>query len=136
MDNILVKLEGKDPLEVARTLVSSLNDLIAKTEAQENQIQELTSELDRLRNDPWSSRVTYENVVELIAQNEDPAVRDETRKVFEPLLKKEQVRMLRRDVKKKVNEWEQSEGLHGGVTQVVNVSGNYNDIHDNKRVIA
>jgi hypothetical protein len=110
MEETIINLEGGDPLKVAQTVVNCFNGMIAKIEAQENQIQELARELDRLKNDPWSSRVTYENVVELIAQNEDPAVRDETRKVFEPLLKKEQVRMLRRDVKKKVDEWEAAEG--------------------------
>ena len=105
-NNYLTENKGGDPLKIAEALVSSIKDLTNKIKAQDEKIQELTKELEGLRNDPWSSRVTYENVVELIAQNEDPAVRDETRKVFEPLLKKEQVRMLRRDVKKKVKEWE------------------------------
>lgn len=110
-NNYLTETMGEDPLKVVETALNCFKDLTAKIKAQDTQIQELTKEVERLRNDPWSSRVTYENVVELIAQNEDSAVRDETRKVFEPLLKKEQVRTLRRDVRKKVKEWEQADGM-------------------------
>ena len=65
-------------------------------------------------------RVTYDNVVDLIASNEDAAVRDQTRKVFEPLLKKETARKLQRDVKRKVKEMEEADGVGAVVTQVVN----------------
>jgi hypothetical protein len=53
--------------------------------------------------------VTYENVVELIASYEDASQRDEARKLLEPLLKKEQVRQLRRDIRQKVKELESAE---------------------------
>ena len=55
--------------------------------------------------------MTYDNVVDLIASNEDAAVRDQTRKVFEPLLKKETARKLQRDVKRKVKEMEEADGV-------------------------
>ena len=121
-NNYLTKNGGGDPLNFAKqfaqnlqTLIVNYEDMAAKLEQNEARIRELELENERLlneqqKNGSWASRVTYENVVELIAQNEDPAVRDETRKVFEPLLKKEQVRMLRRDVKKKVKELEASDG--------------------------
>ena len=122
-NNYLTENEDGDPLKLARlftqsisSLIDNYNDLAARLEQSELRTKELEQERERLlreqqKNGSWASRVTYENVVELIAQNEDPAVRDETRKVFEPLLKKEQVRMLRRDVKKKVKEWEASDGF-------------------------
>ena len=111
MKENIINLEGGDPLKIVEALASYIKDLNDKIKAQDDKIQELTKELEVLRNDPWSSRVTYENVVELIAQNEDSAVRDETRKVFEPLLKKEQVRQLRRDIRLKVKELESADGI-------------------------
>ena len=75
----------------------------------EQEIGKLRQAVEMLRNDPWASRVTYDNVVELIASNEDAAQRDISRKVFEPLLKKEQVRQLRRDIRLKVKELESAE---------------------------
>jgi len=92
---------------------------------QEQEILRLKKEAEMLRNDPWSSRVTYENVVELIAGNEDPAQRDIARKVFEPLLKREQVRQLRRDVKKKVKEMELADGPD---IRTFNNYGTYNEL--------
>ena len=111
MKENIINLEGGDPLKIVEALANYIKDLNDKIKAQDDKIQELTKKLDVLRNDPWSSRVTYENVVELIAQNEDSAVRDETRKVFEPLLKKEQVRQLRRDIRLKVKELESADGI-------------------------
>jgi hypothetical protein len=111
MKENIINLEGGDPLKIVEALANYIKDLNDKIKAQDDKIQELTKELEVLRNDPWSSRVTYENVVELIAQNEDSAVRDETRKVFEPLLKKEQVRQLRRDIRLKVKELESADGI-------------------------
>lgn len=111
MKENIINLEGGDPLKIVEALANYIKDLNDKIKAQDDKIQELTKELEVFRNDPWSSRVTYENVVELIAQNEDSAVRDETRKVFEPLLKKEQVRQLRRDIRLKVKELESADGI-------------------------
>ena len=121
MKENIINHEGEDPLNFAKQLLQSFQnlmvnyeDMAARLEQSEARNRELELEKERLlseqqKNGLWASRVTYENVVELIAQNEDPAVRDETRKVFEPLLKKEQVRQLRRDVKKKVKELEAAE---------------------------
>lgn len=111
MNNYDEKMMGKDPLELAETLLNCVKDMKALLEQKDAQIKELNDKLDILRNDPWASRVTYENVVELIASNEDSAVRDEMRKVFEPMLKKEQVRKLCRDVKRKVKELESADSL-------------------------
>ncbi len=121
MKENIINHEGEDPLNFAKQFLQSFQnlmvnyeDMAARLEQSEARNRELELENGRLlseqqKNGLWASRVTYENVVELIAQNEDPAVRDETRKVFEPLLKKEQVRQLRRDVKKKVKELEAAE---------------------------
>lgn len=83
---------------------SSFETLETELEQKNRRIAELEQEVERLRNDPWASRVTYENVVELIASYEDAAKRDEARKLLEPMLKREQVRQLRRDIKRKVAE--------------------------------
>ena len=127
MKENIINLEGGDPLKIVEALANYIKDLNDKIKAQDDKIQELTKELEVLRNDPWSSRVTYENVVELIAQNEDSAVRDETRKVFEPLLKKEQVRQLRRDIRLKVKELESADGIeprtHNNYGTVVQAGG-------------
>ena len=47
-------------------------------------------------------------MVEQIASYEDPAQRDEARKLIEPMLKKNMVRKFRADIKRKANE------LNGG----------------------
>lgn len=55
-------------------------------------------------NDGWTDRVTYENVVEQIAACEDASERDDARKLFEPMLKRDMARKFREDIKKKVKE--------------------------------
>lgn len=40
------------------------------------------------KGDEWSNRVTYDNVVDQIASLEDASKRDDARRMFEPLLKK------------------------------------------------
>ena len=103
--------KGEEPLNVFGQLVENLQVLRAEFERQtariaelEQQNAELRSENDQLRNDPWSSRVTYDNVVDQIASNEDAAQRDFARKLIEPLLKRTQVNQLRKDIKKRVKE--------------------------------
>ena len=120
-NNYLTENEGEDPLKVARLFSQSIQSLIvrcdemaARLEQSELRIKELEQENERLlceqqKNDLWSSRVTYENVVELIASYEDASQRDEARKLLEPLLKKEQVRQLRRDIRQKMKELEEAE---------------------------
>ena len=104
MDDFQELTEKVSPLDMAEKLVEAVREMEAQKELQRQRINELEQEVAALRNDPWTSRVTYENVVEMIALNEDSAVRDEMRKVFEPLLKKAQVQQLRRDIKRKVKE--------------------------------
>ena len=121
MEDFIIKNEGEDSLKVVRifsqsvqSLIVDYEDMTARLEQSELRIKELEQENERLqseqlRHDLWSSRVTYENVVELIASYEDASQRDEARKLIEPLLKKEQVRQLRRDIRLKVKELEEAE---------------------------
>ena len=121
MDNIFINPEGRTPLNViklmtqsAQSLIVDYEDAVCRLEQAELRVKELEQENERLlseqeRNALWSSRVTYENVVELIASYEDASQRDEARKLLEPLLKKEQVRQLRRDIRLKVKELEKAE---------------------------
>ena len=117
----MTKPEGEDPLKVVRLFTQSIHSLMVSHEEtacrlqqSQQRIRELEQENERLlleqqKNDLWSSRVTYENVVELIASYEDASQRDEARKLLEPLLKKDQVRQLRRDIRLKVKELESAE---------------------------
>ena len=126
-NNYLTKPEGEDPLKVVRLFTQSIHSLMVSHEEtacrlqqSELRIRELEQENERLlleqqKNDLWSSRVTYENVVELIASYEDASQRDEARKLLEPLLKKDQVRQLRRDIRLKAKELEQAEGRPASV---------------------
>ena len=133
MKDYIMNPEGEDPLKVARLFSQSLQSLIvdyddmaARLEQSELRIRALEEENERLlseqqRHDLWSSRVTYENVVELIASYEDASQRDEARKLIEPLLKKEQVRQLRRDIRLKVKELESAEEAETVVGEVPEV---------------
>ena len=76
------------------------------------------------KGDEWASRVTYEGVVEQIAACEDAKERDEARKLIEPLLKKSQVTQFRRDIKKRVKELNEENGVEAGATQINNYYGN------------
>ena len=118
-----INLEGEDPLKFARTILQSIQSLLVEYDNMTNRlaqaelrIKELEQENEHLlneqkKNGSWASRVTYENVVELIASYEDASQRDEARKLIEPLLKKEQVRQLRRDIKLKMKELETADGI-------------------------
>ena len=120
-NNYLNNSEGEDPLKTARQVLQSFQNLMvsydemaARLEQSEARNRELELENERLlneqqKNGSWASRVTYENVVELIASYEDASQRDEARKLIEPLLKKDQVRQLRRDIRLKVKELEAAE---------------------------
>ena len=110
MDDFQELTKKVSPLDMAEKLLEAVREMEAQMELQKQRINELEQEVAELQNDPWTSRVTYENVVEMIALNEDSAVRDEMRKVFEPLLKKAQVQQLRRDIKCKVKELDGDEG--------------------------
>lgn len=109
---------GEDPLKSVRQFAENVlsltvrcEEMAARLEQCEQRNRELEQENERLlveqqKNGSWASRVTYENVVELIASYEDASQRDEARKLIEPLLKKEQVRQLRRDIRLKMKELE------------------------------
>ena len=112
--------EGEATVDVKGGLEMMLGFLFGDLERMKRRVAELEEELAKYRNDDWTGRVTYDNVVDLIASNEDAAVRDQTRKVFEPLLKKETARKLQRDVKRKVKEIEEADGVGAVATQVVN----------------
>lgn len=93
---------------------------------QNEKIKKLEEALEqRKKEDEWSSRVTYEGVVEQIAACEDAKERDEARKLIEPLLKKAQVTQFRRDIKKRVKEL--NEDSAGGVN--FNNYGTYTEVH-------
>lgn len=103
--------KGEEPFAVFGQLVNHVQLLRAEFEQQASRIAELEqlngelgAVIDQLRNDPWSSRVTYDNVVDQIASNEDAAQRDFARKLIEPLLKRSQVTQFRKDIKRRVKE--------------------------------
>ena len=79
-----------------------LRQRVAKLEGENAALTEL---VERQReDDEWSSRVTYEGVVEQIAACEDAKERDEARKLIEPLLKRSQATQFRKDIKRRVKE--------------------------------
>lgn len=81
---------------------SQLEDDKAQLEADKAQLEDALEQAKK--GDEWSSRVTYENVVEQIAACEDTKERDEARKLIEPLLKRPMVTRFRRDIKRRVKE--------------------------------
>ena len=106
----------RDDNKQMRRLLVEQNEKIKKMEEALEQ---------RKKEDEWSSRVTYEGVVEQIAACEDAKERDEARKLIEPLLKKAQVTQFRRDIKKRVKEL--NEDSAGGVN--FNNYGTYTEVH-------
>jgi len=94
---------------------------VATLEEEKARLEDTVEQLKK--DDEWTSRVTYENVVEQIASNEDASKRDDARKVFEPLLKRSQVTQLRRDIKRRVKELNEE----GGST--FNNYGTYTEVH-------
>lgn len=94
---------------------------VATLEAENARLEDTVEQLKK--DDEWTSRVTYENVVEQIASNEDASKRDDARKVFEPLLKRSQVTQLRRDIKRRVKELNEESG------STFNNYGTYTEVH-------
>lgn len=94
---------------------------VATLEAEKARLEDTVEQLKK--DDEWTSRVTYENVVEQIASNEDASKRDDARKVFEPLLKRSQVTQLRRDIKRRVKELNDESG------STFNNYGTYTEVH-------
>lgn len=125
--------------ETAHEMVVKLDELEATKQelaATQAEIKALKAELETLKkyDDEWGSRVTYENVVDQIALYEDPSQRDEARKVFAPLLKKNMVTKMHKDIKRRAKELN-GEGANITIQQAeVKVSGNWNDVHDNQNV--
>lgn len=111
--------------ESLRQKEQQLDRLTEEMRLKDLETASLKQRLEALQNDPWRSRITYENVVELIASNEDTAQRDISRRLFEMLLKRDQVLQLRRDVKRKVKELQESEGSDG---RTFNNYGTYNEV--------
>ncbi|MBO4612196.1 MAG: hypothetical protein J5671_03395 [Bacteroidaceae bacterium] len=135
MEKLLETAMGEDPLKVARGLVQGLDcllfnykDMEERLAEYERRIQELEQENEQLRNeqqkeDEWSSRVTYEGVVEQIAACEDAKERDEARKLIEPLLKKDTATRFRKDIRRRVKEL--SDGGSANIT-IGKVEGDFN----------
>ena len=94
---------------------------VATLEAEKARLEDTVEQVKK--DDEWTSRVTYENVVEQIASNEDASKRDDARKVFEPLLKRSQVTQLRRDIKRRVKELNEESG------STFNNYGTYTEVH-------
>ena len=108
-----------NPLEALKEFVAQwanffngVQQVLAENEEQRQRVAEQEEQIAKLRealeqqkkNDEWSNRVTYENMVEQIAACEDTKERDEARKLIEPLLKRGQVTQFRKDIKKRVKE--------------------------------
>jgi uncharacterized protein YeeX (DUF496 family) len=110
---------NEDPLQDAKTFMAQLMthfgtiqqaleenvQLRQRVAALESENAALTDTLEQWKSsDEWSNRVTYDNVVDQIASLEDASKRDDSRRMFEALLKKSQVTQFRRDIKKRVKE--------------------------------
>jgi hypothetical protein len=100
-----------------------MSELQRRLAAQEAECAALKARL----NDGWTDRVTYENMVEKIAANEDASERDYARNLIEPMLKRDMVRRFREDIKAKVKELNGEEDGKGGTT--FNNYGTYNEIN-------
>lgn len=102
------------------------DDLKQKMAEWNKEKEKMAAEMEAMnKKDEWSSRVTYEAVVDQIAACEDPSKRDDARRVFEPLLKKNQVAQLRKDVKQRVKQM--NEESNGGTNITIEkVEGDFN----------
>ena len=77
----------------------------AKIDEQQETIDRLQDELEQSRTgDEWAQRVTFDNVVDEIASNEDAAQRDQYRRFIETMLPQKLVKLLRKAIKKRVKE--------------------------------
>ena len=141
MKNSIINTEGEDPLQ-------ALEDFGAEWMEYFSGVQQLMTDYKRLKHrvaeleeanaglaeaigqlkkgDEWSSRVTYDNVVDQIASNEDAAQRDLARKLIEPLLKRAQVTQLRKDIKRRVKELNEDSSANIVIEQAeLTVQGDY-----------
>ena len=116
---ILDKVGADDPLQAQKEFGAQLMNYfnyVAQLMAENEQLQQRVAKLECenaaltetiehwKKSNEWSSRVTYEGVVEQIAACEDAKERDEARKLIEPLLKRSQATQFRKDIKKRVKE--------------------------------
>lgn len=110
---------GEDPLQGSMAFVAKLMTWLGSVQqmmADYGQLKQRVAALEKenaalsdtleqwKKGDEWSSRVTYENVVDQIASLEDTSKRDDARRLIEPLLKRGQVNQLRKDIKHRVKE--------------------------------
>ena len=104
--------EGKDPLQETKDLglqffnyFNNVQQIIADYEQLQLKVKTMEKEMEQLKKgDEWSSRVTYDGVVDQIAACEDAKERDEARKLIEPLLKKEMATKFRKDIRRRAKE--------------------------------
>ena len=113
-------------LNGVQQLIAENKLLRQRAAKQDEKIAKLEKELEeqKKKDDDWSSRVTYEAVVEQIAACEDAKERDEARKLIEPLLKRAQVTLFRKDIKKRVKELNEE-----NVGGTFNNYGSYTEVH-------
>ena len=114
-----------EKMRAVEEMVRAMNVRLETLEAE-------NTELRAKLNDGWYDRVTFENVVEQIAACEDAKERDEARKIFEPMLKKEMARKLRAEIKRKVKELNDGDGSrpfnnYGTYTEVQSGGVNINE---------
>lgn len=120
--------EGGSPLQELNDLTvqwssyfAGIQRVLAENEQLRQRVSALESENEALTDtveqwkhgDEWSSRVTYDNVVDQIASLEDASKRDDARRMFKALLRKSQVTQFRRDIKKRVKELNEDGEAYG-----------------------
>ena len=111
------------------------DDLKQKMAEWNKEKEKMAADMEAMnKKDEWSSRVTYENIVEQIASLEDPSKRDDARRVFEPLLKKNQVAQLRKDVKQRVKQMNEESNGPTINAEKVEVNGPMYEITGNENV--
>lgn len=112
MHKIFENSEGNDPLQATREFrnqflnyIYNVQQMMSDYEQLQSRVKTMEKEIEQLKKgDEWSSRVTYEGVVEQIAACEDAKERDEARKLIEPLLKREMAAKFRRDIRRRAKE--------------------------------
>ena len=119
---IIALQEMKDFWVKFANFINGVQQILAENDCLRKRVATLEETIEKQKNDPWTSRVTYENTVDQIASFEDASKRDDARRVIEPMLKKSQVAQLRRDIKKRVKELNEESG------NTFNNYGIYNEV--------
>lgn len=112
MHKIFENSEDNDPLRTTREFgnqflnyICNVQQMMSDYEQLQSKVKMMEKEIEQLKKgDEWSSRVTYEGVVEQIAACEDAKERDEARKLIEPLLKREMAAKFRKDIRRRAKE--------------------------------